>query len=813
MKKYLFLLHFFAAVVFAGEFTLDFNSIDPLTSAIFRGVEAAFEVNEKGLNALESGNFEEAEKLFVKASGMLPIYSDAKNNLGVLFYRTNREYEAQNIWENITKSDPEYIMAWYNLGLWALRRNNIKEAKKYIETAYLKEQNIGDIWAIYSYILAQTKETAKAIKILEAKVPAPAALKMLGEIYAVEGDFNKAKTYLERLKGVKNVSRDFYETLAAVYNELKMFKNTEELFAEVQNSGDEISLSLGISYAWALYEQGQKETSARILKGLSISYPEDRSIKARLIYILINDQKFDEAKIILDEMGKNDDNNFSIEFFKGYAAMSTQKYEESKKSLEKALKISPNDNSAKGLLAYVLINLGDEKRSEKLWSELSKTDPNNNQSLINLAVLSERKNRPDSALIYYRRAIKIADNPGVRVSMGNIFFDKKQFDSAMVHYKFAFDSAQWRTKALTGGYFSALGFKDTAFADKISALLGIRDTGDNVNRVLSDNFYRKGDFENSVKLAKNILEPIAEDYLRLAWAYIELKDIKGAQEAVESAKKLKANESEIAKLSQQIAFAAGDYSSALNFKDNSPDGIYNRAVILYKNKDYSQALNQSIMAADLFSGSKKTEMVRIAANSAAAMKDWKAALRWFSLLNQFEANAQNALNVAIAAYNENNIALMKEFYLSAKKQDATIYSKDIEARLEYEERPKEEPPVTIVFSSSDSLYNAALNFHLSGDKENALKLYEELLSVDKNFYRAWNNMGTIYGEKGEIEKAISAYENAVGRRADIVDGYVNLVNIYSAINDVNNAKKWLKKGLKIAPKDENLLFFKKQLGE
>jgi tetratricopeptide (TPR) repeat protein len=206
-------------------------------------------------------------------------------------------------------------------------------------------------------------------------------------------------------------------------------------------------------------------------------------------------------------------------------------------------------------------------------------------------------------------------------------------------------------------------------------------------------------------------------------------------------------------------------------------------------------------------------MVRIAANSAAAIKNWSAALRWFSLLNKLDPTSQNALNVAIAAYNENNITLTKEFYYSAKKQDNTIFNKDIEARLEYEERPKEPATVTIVFSSVDSLYNSALNFHLSGDVENAVRLYEELLKTDKNYYRAWNNLGAIYGEQGEIEKAVEAYENSVSRRADIIDGYVNLVNLYSALGDKNNAKKWLHKGLKVAPKDKNLLFFKKQLGE
>jgi tetratricopeptide (TPR) repeat protein len=848
MKKLLFFLLFGIVCAFSGNITIDFTRIDPLVSAVFKGVEEAFSVNEKGLNALESGDFEEAEECFLRAADMLPIYSDAKNNLGVLYYRTQRVEEAQKVWKQVVQKDPEYATAWYNLGLFTVNSgdfakaeeyflraakeqpdfwkakiqiarinlisNKKNEAKKLAAAAYAKAPNVEEIWSLYSYILAQTADEAKAIKILEKKVPSATAVKMLGEIYAVIGDYAKAKTYLESLKMNYSPSRDYYESLAAVYNELGMYKNTEELFTLADNMGDNISLSFWISYAWALHEQKQKEKAISILTQKSMQNPNDRDLKAKLIYILINDKKFNAAKSTLYEMEKVDDKNFSIQYLKGFTALNASQFEESKKSLEAALKISPNDNAAKGLLAFVLVNLGDTKTAEKLWRENVKSDTLNNQSLINLAVLFEKKGLRDSALIYYKKALKIAENAGVRVSVGNVFLEKKQYDSAMVNYTFAHDSSDWRTKAFAGEYFAALGLKNTDLADKIVGFMSMSDTGDYVIRVFSDYAYRKGDFEESQKLLKSISSPIAEDYLRFGWIYLALKSTINAEIAADSAKHFKADESEISKLRQQIAFAKGDYGSALSFKDNSPTGIYNRVIILYRNKDYSQALNLSVIAADLFSSEEKTEMVRIAANSAAAIKNWSAALRWYSLLEKLDSTPQNKLNAAIAAYNENNITLTKEFYLSAKQQDPSISNKDIEARLQDEKRPKEpQKTTTVIFSSADSLYNIALNFHLSGEMENAVKMYEKLLESDKNYYRAWNNLGAIYGEHGEIEKAIKAYENAVGRRADIVDGYVNLVNIYSAIDDTDNAKKWLRKGLKVAPKDQNLLFFKKQLGE
>lgn len=778
MKKMCFLLIFMVITAFSQKLTIDFSSIDPLTSAVFRGVEKAFEINEQGLAAMESGDFEAAEVFFKEADTLIPIYSDAKNNLGVLYFRTERIEEAETLWREILHKDPEYAPTLYNLSLLALSRGNKTEAKKLATTAFSASPD--EVWAGTSYIFVSVGDTAQAIKILEKRIPAENALKMLGEIYAVKGDFAKAKNYLESLRLNGSSNRDFYETLAAVYNESGMFKKTEELFVEAENNGDKISLSFWVTFAWAMFELGEKDRAISIMQKQSDENPDNRNLKVTLIFFLISNNKFTEAKSVLDDFGDVD--NFHLEYLKGLTALNTKQFTESKKSLEAALKINPKDNNAKGLLAFVLINLGDEKRAEKLWQEASKGDTNNNQSLINLGVLAEKQNQPETALSYFKQALKISENAGVRVSVGNIYLEQKHFDSAIVNFALAQNDKEWQTKAFAGQYFAALGLKDTTLADKIAAVLAVSDTGDFVIRVLADHAYRHGDFVNAEKLVLSISEQIEED-----------KDL-------------------LARIRQQLAFARGDYAAALDITDNSPTGIYNRAIILYRTKDYQKALNSAMLAVDLFSGNQKTEMVRIAANSAAALKNWAAALRFFSLLNKLEPTPLNTLNVAIAAYNENNITLTKEFYLKAKNQDSTIFNQDIETRLEIEETPQEIRQITVM-SAADSLYNQALNLHLTGNIDSAIVLYKTLLEIDKNYYRAWNNLGAIHGERGEIEEAVQMYENAVSRRADIIDGYVNLVNLYSAIDDTKNAKKWLHRGLKIAPDDENLLFFKKQLGE
>ncbi len=63
------------------------ESGDVLPAALLKVAEEAYELNMKGLDALELDNFEEALDYFEQAAARLPNYSDAINNSGVVYFR------------------------------------------------------------------------------------------------------------------------------------------------------------------------------------------------------------------------------------------------------------------------------------------------------------------------------------------------------------------------------------------------------------------------------------------------------------------------------------------------------------------------------------------------------------------------------------------------------------------------------------------------------------------------------------------------------------------------------------------------------
>jgi len=235
MKKkgifFIFIVFLLASIAFSeemhGEMHVDLSNLDPLTSAIFRGVEEAFNINEKGLDALQNDNFEEAERLFKRASTMIPIYSEARNNLGVLYFRTGREREAMRIWTNITMIDPDYPLAWFNLGLFNFRAGNLTEAERFLETAYLKAPANKDIWEFYAYVLIQNNQVEKAVHILERKIPSLAAVEMLDEIRTSLAQ----ETSIGKERGTSKADSLFY--LALDYHLSGNLQKATELYEEV----------------------------------------------------------------------------------------------------------------------------------------------------------------------------------------------------------------------------------------------------------------------------------------------------------------------------------------------------------------------------------------------------------------------------------------------------------------------------------------------------------------------------------------------------------------------------------------------------
>lgn len=95
----------------------------------FRIPEKARKELEKGADAMEHGNFEEAGKRFSQAAEIYPTYAAAFNNLGVLAIQQKDLSGARRYFERAIAADDRSSSAYWNLGKLDLKEQKFKEAE------------------------------------------------------------------------------------------------------------------------------------------------------------------------------------------------------------------------------------------------------------------------------------------------------------------------------------------------------------------------------------------------------------------------------------------------------------------------------------------------------------------------------------------------------------------------------------------------------------------------------------------------------------------------------------------------------------
>ena len=64
-----------------------------------------------------------------------------------------------------------------------------------------------------------------------------------------------------------------------------------------------------------------------------------------------------------------------------------------------------------------------------------------------------------------------------------------------------------------------------------------------------------------------------------------------------------------------------------------------------------------------------------------------------------------------------------------------------------------------------------------GQLEPAIAAYQQAIQIDPNHAKAHNNLGTVYDRKGQLEQAIVAYQQAIQIDPNYADAYTNLENV------------------------------------
>ena len=105
----------------------------------------------------------------------------------------------------------------------------------------------------------------------------------------------------------------------------------------------------------------------------------------------------------------------------------------------------------------------------------------------------------------------------------------------------------------------------------------------------------------------------------------------------------------------------------------------------------------------------------------------------------------------------------------------------------------------------DETFNLAVKNHLESKTDIAQELYNQVLKIDPNHLFALNNLGIIFKELGQIQKAKNCYERAIRINPNYADALNNLGIIFKELGQIEKAKNCYEKAIRINPNYANAL--------
>ena len=95
-----------------------------------------------------------------------------------------------------------------------------------------------------------------------------------------------------------------------------------------------------------------------------------------------------------------------------------------------------------------------------------------------------------------------------------------------------------------------------------------------------------------------------------------------------------------------------------------------------------------------------------------------------------------------------------------------------------------------MYSNDSYLTNLGNLYFRKGDIERAMKIYEQVLKNNPNFYNALNNLARCYMEKGEYEKAKELLEKAINTDENRKAAKINYYFLLTALGKSEEAEKY-----------------------
>ncbi len=309
-------------------------SLDPRDAAV---------LNNMGVSLFNSGRFEEAVLVLVKAAGISPS-SDVYNNLGVTKQKLGRWDEARSSFDRSREISSNDTAPLYNMAAGSVQRGQDKEALSICSSLLEREpQNPGG-HLLRGVVLFRQNKTREALDELRESVrlsPGSAeAVYNLGVALLAAGKKEEALDAFQRAVEIKPSLVEGHMALGRLLGDAGRYEEAQEEYLEalrLEPAREEIQVAMGN----LLLRQGKLEEASGTYDRIIKMNPNNPSARNNLGVILRKQERPDEALLEFKAAVKADPSYAVAWYNMGYLLEAGEDRAGALKAFENFLRLAP----------------------------------------------------------------------------------------------------------------------------------------------------------------------------------------------------------------------------------------------------------------------------------------------------------------------------------------------------------------------------------------------------------------------------------------------------------------------------------------
>jgi predicted Zn-dependent protease len=375
---------------------------------------------ERVATLIRENKTSEAERqlaLILKAKPNEPV---ALNLLGTIRAKQNRLDEAETLFVRSVVNDPRYSGARMNLAYLYLQKSDPAKAVVQLTEVLTIEPTNTDAMVVLgdAYLGTNNPDDAERqyLNALDGRLDNAGALLGLAQISRLKGEIREATIYLNRVWTLTadSQSPELLYKFASVALQVGMFdaaKTALENALKLRPNEPVYTLALGI--AWL--RKGDLFEAEKIFRHLLQLQPASEQAQIHLGYVLLNQKKYDEARLWLEKSARSASPMPEVFYYLGLVAQEQNDDAKAIELFEKAVQKLPDYAYARIALGSSYIKLRNYPRAKEELETAVKLDPEEPTAHYNLALLYARLKDPARA----QEEMKIVEKLKAKAASGD----------------------------------------------------------------------------------------------------------------------------------------------------------------------------------------------------------------------------------------------------------------------------------------------------------------------------------------------------------------------------------------------------------